>query len=213
MLKLLPIASWTTSPFVNDFVMAQSSLRPLPKAEEQRLLDLITSNIKKEKTKAAPGDQSRLIQMDPRDPRADAGVWPCYGQHQGQSWQGNPHGLWIHCETCNLRLLYMPRVGSPSNSTQTLNHQMVQKMLQELEPLMNGMRPSARICKAMMDKITAEEQLNYLIREQMIKGSNAMSKSKAYPKSTASPSTPMSWELPVEETPPLDPMYKVDVPP
>ena len=95
--------------------------------------------------------------MDPRDPRSQT-TWPCFNHHQGRHWQGNLHGLWIHCEVCNGRLMYMPRVKSPSNSTQSLNHAMVSQMLAELEPLMRGHKPTQQICKAMMDKITAEVQ-------------------------------------------------------
>ena len=98
--------------------------------------------------------------------------------------------------------MYMPRVGSPSNSTQSLNHSMVSQMLLELEPLMRGHKPTQRICKAMMDKITAEVQLKTLINEQV--NSTAMTKSRAKPK--AQPGYPQDGSSPSAASTPWEPI-------
>ena len=97
----------------------------------------------------------------------------------------------------------MPKMGAPSSSTQAMNHSMVKQMLDELQPLMKNYKPTARICKAMMDKITAEAQLRTLITQAMknpvpveeIPINTPKSKAKAGGYSTSS--SPNSWEVPV----------------
>ena len=60
-------------------------------------------------------DWSRKVLADPRDPRWEGA--PCNGLHTpARSYKGsvsgsNQHGLWKGCETCKLRLLYVPGWG------------------------------------------------------------------------------------------------------
>ena len=104
-------------------------------------------------------DVNRTVKWDPRDPRAQVTQWPCYGRHQPGVLSSNRHGQWQHCKVCNLRLLYTPRMGSPASHMQSRNPAMVAKMLEQLEPLMEGKLPTETICLAMMEKIHAEEKL------------------------------------------------------
>lgn len=95
------------------------------------------NKVNKNKQPPAPPDVTRAAEMDLRDPRAK-GSWPCRSNHVAGSWQKNSHGLWQHCQVCNLRLAYVPRLGAPSSSTQSMNYNMVNRMLTELEPMMKG---------------------------------------------------------------------------
>ena len=81
---------------------------------------------------------------------------------------------------------------------------MVDQMLKELEPLMQGKLPTQAICKAMMDKITAETQLQTLVDAAIqelpvhVQGPKPKSKNKAksgYPEATSSPDSQASWEV------------------
>ena len=121
-----------------------------------------------------------------------------------ETWRSNAHGSWQHCLVCDLRLAYIPKKGSPSNSTMAVNHSMVDQMLKELEPLMQGKLPTQAICKAMMDKITAETQLRTLVDAAIqelpvhVQGPKPKSKNKAksgYPEATSSPDSQASWEV------------------
>ena len=168
----------TTSPFVltcNGMAQKGGPMsHPTMQAEQDMVNFIDQLRPKAPKKESQPPDKTRAMTMDLRDPRAQ-NTWPCYDNHVEGTWQSNPHGHWLHCSVCNIRMAYVPKKGSPSNSTQVVNHQMVQRMLSELEPLMHGVRPTARICKAMMDKITADVQLETLV--------NAAIKEK--PKATA----------------------------
>ncbi|CAK8995009.1 Uncharacterized protein SCF082_LOCUS4179, partial [Durusdinium trenchii] len=172
----------------------------MPEAE-QDMVDFI-KNLKPPAAKkpSQPPDTSRAIQMDPRDPRAQ-NCWPCYNRHVQGTWQSNMHGTWSHCEICNLRLAYIPKKGAPSNSTQALNHVMIKRMLTELEPLMQGTRPTARICKAMMDKITADTQLETLVQQAI---STPVKKTAVKSRSAPNqhPSSPVKQEPTGYQTPP-----------
>ena len=120
-----------------------------------------------------------------------------------------------------------PEIGvytqdSPSNTTQVLNPKMTERMLAELKPLLQGARPTKNICKAMMDKITADVQLETLIKtavkesQQKSKAKEAQSSSAGYPKpkmedpppkQSSSPRTSpsqASWELLSPEASDLD---------
>ena len=184
-----------------------SQARPsLSGAAEAQVVTVIKNktNQLKPKSKAQPSDPSRMIIHDPRDPRAQ-NRWPCFNQHKAaETWRSNAHGSWQHCLVCDLKLAYIPKKGSPSNSTMAVNHAMVDQMLMELEPLMQGKMPTQAICKAMMDKITAETQLLTLIDAAIqelpvhVQGPKPKFKSKAksgYPETTSSPDSQASWEV------------------
>ena len=119
------------------------------------------------KAKARPLDFERRAPQDPRDPRAQANQWPCFGQHIPAKVQGNAHGAWRQCAVCNLRLEYIPRKGSPGSTTKSDNPAMITRMLGQLQPLMGQVKPTAAICLAMEKKIYAEETLNVLIQQQL----------------------------------------------
>ena len=106
-----------------------------------------------------PFDPERIMKEDLRDPRMDASQWPCYRQHLPDTWKANGHGRWLHCKVCNLRLRYEPRVGSPSNTTSVENPSMVMRMLQETYNLTGGRIPTQSICRAVQNKIDAEETM------------------------------------------------------
>ena len=60
---------------------------------------------------------------------------------------------WGSIAVCNLRLLYVPWKGSAANHMQNQHPKMVARMLSELHTLMEGARPTAAICLAMMEKV------------------------------------------------------------
>ncbi len=47
---------------------------------------------------------------DARDPRCLGG--PCQGSHRRLARRSNQHAAYYHCEDCNLRILYIPRIGA-----------------------------------------------------------------------------------------------------
>ncbi|CAE7206830.1 unnamed protein product [Symbiodinium sp. CCMP2592] len=129
----------------------------------------------KAKAKSRPRsfDSTRRMKADPRDPRTQATQWPCFGRHIPAAPEANPHGQWINCSVCNLRMLYTPRKGSPASSTQTLNAPMVTKMLDELRGHLGTTKPTAKICLHAMNKITAEAVLEKSIKDLLEKKTTA----------------------------------------
>ena len=121
----------------------------------------------KAKAKSRPRsfDSTRRMKADPRDPRTQTNQWPCFGRHQPAAPEANPHGQWINCSVCNLRLLYTPRKGSPATSTQTVNAPMVTKMLDELRGHLGTTKPTAKICHHAMNKVVAEAVLEKSIKD------------------------------------------------
>ena len=138
----------------------------------------------KAKPKARPRsfDPERRMKADPRDPRTRPNQWPCFGKHRPGPPEANQWGQWIHCQQCNLRLLYTPRKGSPSNTTATVNAAMVSRMLGELHQMLGETMPTAKVCHRMMNKVTAEAVLQKSVRE-------LLSQSQGYATSTTSPRT------------------------
>ncbi|CAK9114764.1 Integrase catalytic domain-containing protein [Durusdinium trenchii] len=121
------------------------------------------------KAPPAPFDSSRAVYADPRDPRCQIHQWPCYNQHQAGKPLSNPHGQWVDCQVCHLRLKYVPREGKHGNTTRNDSPAMVQKMLNQLEPLMRGYKPTIDICRAMFKKIEAEESLMVTINQAILR--------------------------------------------
>ena len=120
----------------------------------------------KPKAKAKPLDFERAFPIGPCDPRSHQDQWPCMGCHTPLPPQGNQHGAWRHCAVCNVRVEYVPRVGSTGQNTKLDNPGMVRRMLLQLRDLLgDGLRPTAAICAAMMNKVDADEKLTVLIRE------------------------------------------------
>ena len=145
-------------------VMAQE--QP-PVQERGNILERIQAATPKTKD-VRPLDPSRAMGMDERDPRVEQAQWPCFGHHVPAKAHSNAHGQWTQCSVCNLRLNYVPKVGSHSGSTKVENRAMVVRMLTELQPLMRGAKPTAAICLAMQKKIDAEETLTHMIDKEFM---------------------------------------------
>ena len=145
-------------------VMAQE--QP-PVQERGNILERIQAATPKTKD-VRPLDPSRAMGMDERDPRVEQAQWPCFGHHVPAKAHSNAHGQWTQCSVCNLRLNYVPQVGSHSGSTKVENRAMVIRMLTELQPLMRGAKPTAAICLAMQKKIDAEETLTHMIDKELM---------------------------------------------
>ena len=203
------LTTWHPFLFVINFAMA-----PKAKANpvEKDLMDLLDEMTKKPSKKtSAPPDKDRAVGMDPRDPRAQ-GSWPCFHQHVAGSWQSNLHGMWNHCNVCNLRLSYVPRVGAPAATMQMCHPETVSRAMEELQPMCN--KPTAKIVRAMMNKITADIVLEKeLLEAKGNAGTVTLSKSKAKAKAkdaampsegySSPPTSTHSWD-PVTP-PPLEP--------
>lgn len=185
--------------------------QPLSKEEELELIRRITAETPTKK-QAAEFDLTRVVRMDLRDPRCQPTQWPCYNHHQDGPKGANAHGCWIHCASCNLPLLYVPRKGSPASQTSCTNPAMVLRMLNALQPLMHNKMPTAKICHAMMQKINADEVLETAINEvlnpkdaktpkNVKKGSTA--KGSAAPPTSSPTTSSGSWQ-PVTPPGPLD---------
>ena len=169
---------------------------------EEILSAALKAKAAKAKPKSRPRsfDPTRRVKADPRDPRTKTSQWPCYNKHTPGPPQSNPWGQWVKCQCCNLRLLYTPRKGAPANSTESLNHPTVKKMLDDLHVLLGETRPTAQVCHYMMQKLTAEAVLNKAVTE-LLSGTGTMNPTTATTKAPGSSSTPAlatpssaSWE-------------------
>ncbi|CAK9003505.1 unnamed protein product [Durusdinium trenchii] len=142
--------------------------RQLSNASAGTPSDLVVVAIKAstpKKKETAPLDHDRSFKMDTRDPRASSTQWPCFAKHVPATMKYNPHGAWINCAVCHVRLEYIPRVGSPGQHTKLDNPAMVKRVLKELYDLMDGESPTEDICRAMQAKIDAEEALLKLVAD------------------------------------------------
>ena len=166
----------------------------------QTILDRIKMAAPKVKDQR-PLDPSRVMEMDDRDPRTEATQWPCFGHHTASKPCSNAHGQWTQCAICNLRLRYVPKVGSNSQSTKVENRFMVLRMLTELQPLMRGAKPTAAICLAMQKKIDAEEALNHAIDKELMNQKVMGYQVGGRPKAKASPTRTTPMVEPVPTTP------------
>ena len=155
---------------------------------------LVASAKAKAKAKTRPRslDKTRIMKQGPRDPRSNPKQWPCFGQHSPGAPLSNQHGQWIHCQHCDLRLLYTPRKGSPSNTTAVTNPAMVSRMLRGLREILGDTKPTAKICHHMMAKIIAEEVLQKAVTELLHPGSYPAGSMSTSPVST-------TWEMATED--------------
>lgn len=145
--------------------MAPKTLTP---ADVEAMVKQVTITTPK-KEPPAPFDVTRVNYADPRDPRCQSHQWPCYNNHLPSKPLANPHGQWVDCQVCHLRLKYTPREGKHGDTTRNDSPAMVQKMLDQLEPLMKGYQPTKEICRAMFKKIEAEESLMFTINQAIIR--------------------------------------------
>ena len=109
--------------------------------------------------KAAELDVTREILADPRDPRS-AGCWPCFKNHNGCVKGSNKFGAWTMCSVCNLKLSYIPRMGSPAKFMEQVDHTHVQKALNKLQIDLNGMKPNHLRVKTAVDLMGLQEKYN-----------------------------------------------------
>jgi hypothetical protein len=149
-----------------------------------------------------PLDLQRKQDMDPRDPRSKEEQWPCYGLHLEAKPKSNQHGQWVHCQTCALRLNYVPRHGAAGQTTKCENPTMVLRMLKETYTLTEGRLPTAELCHAVQAKIDAEETMNTMVAKVINskpKPVNAKfqdeSKVKNKPKTSPMASSASSWDM------------------
>ena len=181
----------TTTSSATLFVMAQPPMRPDPVGGS--ILREVDRGHERQEQEEKSASGSISGPSDPRDPRMQK-IWPCYGNHVEGTWQKNPHGAWNHCQVCNLRLGYIPRSGSPGTNTFSVNPAMVTRMLTELEALLQGARPTAKICKAMMDKIEAEVVLEKLVVDLKDKKRTTTSRRKAETGYATPSASSADWE-------------------
>ena len=81
-------------------------------------------------------DWTRAFAHDGRDPRSWPQTKPCRGQHVlEQSYTLNPHGAWISCARCALRLHYIPRHTARMTSVSTPSLASVQEALKRMSLL------------------------------------------------------------------------------
>ena len=167
----------------------------------------------KEKKAETKKDHSRQVEADPRDPRCNPQMWPCFGNHQANKEMSNRWGAWRNCARCGLRMIYVPKEGSPANSVQNVNPANMMKALKQLQELMDpDMEPTEEIVRAMLEKVIAEERMSVLLKEyqrtweknkekvrqaeDLIKRPSCDLKKhnhQGYSSTSASPSTPNSW--------------------
>lgn len=96
------------------------SFQPPVKAEDKTA---ITAKSKGKAAKAKEAEEAleyhRMVGPDPRDPRCEGA--PCWGHHtpqapgRGSGSGSNKWAKWVVCETCKLRLQYIPKVGAPGH--------------------------------------------------------------------------------------------------
>ncbi|CAE7443123.1 Cacna1h [Symbiodinium natans] len=172
------------------FLMATSRRVTVDPEVESVLVAAAKAKAAQAKTKVKPLDRNRVMKMDPRDPRAQRKQWPCMGRHTASAPQANAHGEWVVCSTCNVRMLYTPREGSPAQHTMAENPGMIKRMLAELQPLMGDCMPTAQICRHMLAKINAEEVLRKAIMD--VKNMSTATPSTAVP--TSPTATSSGWD-------------------
>ncbi|CAE7743119.1 unnamed protein product, partial [Symbiodinium sp. KB8] len=112
----------------------------------------------------------------------------------------DPEAEEILAAALKAKMLYTPRKGAPANSTESLNHPTVKKMLDDLHALLGNTRPTAQVCHFMMQKLTAEAALNKAVSELLsgVGPTNPTTATTMAPgsSSTPAPTTPTSasWE-------------------
>ncbi|CAE7760159.1 unnamed protein product [Symbiodinium sp. KB8] len=151
---------------------------------------LISAILSKDKTARIELDQSAAPTIDPEEILSAALKAKGQGGSKRSPYQDQPMAM----------LLYTPRKGAPANSTESLNHPTVKKMLDDLHVLLGETRPTAQVCHYMMQKLTAEAVLNKAVTE-LLSGTGTMNPTTATTKAPGSSSTPAlatpssaSWE-------------------
>ena len=173
-----------------------SSSHETPVSDEMltKWLDLANKDkrVTKGKKPLRDFDLNREVGPDLRDPRMSERQWPCFGKHIPYGMRSNAHGQWAHCQTCNLRLVYVPRMGSPATPCMSENGAMVQLMLAEVRAAMQDVQLTAEICLNMQRKVTQD-----LVVQQLVEARKSeAAKSKGYSTRSSSPApSGTSWDL------------------
>ncbi|CAE7794539.1 unnamed protein product [Symbiodinium sp. CCMP2592] len=140
------------------------------------------------KSSAMPAlDPERLVEADPRDPRALRTQWPCYGYHPEVSVGNNKYGQWKHCAVCSYRLSYTPREGAPGSDTKTENFVTVRRALSQLHADIGDVQVIEEMVKVAIEMEYAKNRYHQLIQK--------FDKKKAvatHPKPAATTSTPVA---------------------
>ena len=137
-------------------------------------------------------DQTRTIDMDPRDPRA-LGEGPCGLEHTGKQ-TGNQWARWTECSRCCLRLEYTPYKHSPTTSTRTENPKDVRDAMRELSEAHIWENMEAKQMQQKIKEIQARKA-----QHRPVRGAKAKAKARSGP--TRYNMTEGDETAPTEETP------------
>jgi hypothetical protein len=181
-------------------------------AEEQRveIAKLVVVEVQESKKKEGKKSQSKAMDMtkydwcrvefaDGRDERALKG--PCQGSHVPQgfgrgSYSGaNRHGLWLTCEKCQLRLLYVPTHGAKAiyRSAGPLGQDVAHRLQKSTD---SGLSSHQLVTKQLGLDAAEDSALRRV--EQIRQEKAAMAKAKAST-SVASGTTPVAKVPPKKE--------------
>ncbi|CAJ1342921.1 unnamed protein product, partial [Effrenium voratum] len=157
-------------------------------------------------------EKDRAMELDGRDPRASDQQWPCYGTHEPMRHRSNKWGMWMHCSQCALRLIYLPKKGAPSDSTEVKNHQDVKQALKQLEEdfaTMKGILPTEEMVRVAIEKHTTNQRYADVLAKCKNKPVAAKPMKKGYQTTASAPRSPTSaassWGVVEEpETPTLE---------
>jgi hypothetical protein len=81
----------------------------------------------------AKTDWNRMMETDPRDPRAWTGPCAFLGHTEPTRFSSNAQGRWKNCERCDLRLKYVPFFGAPGTMHKQPLPDQVRRALKSLE--------------------------------------------------------------------------------
>ena len=109
-------------------------------------------------------DWKRMIaEPDPRDPRCHG--WPCQGEHsEPVKFDANAYGRWKHCTKCDLRLKYVPMVGSPGTNTKHALPCQVSRALEACKGKYSRENISAQIVRAELEVVIQQDKLEAAVK-------------------------------------------------
>ena len=110
-------------------------------------------------------DPSRMVEADPRDPRALRTQWPCYGDHPEVAIGNNKFGQWKSCAVCSYRLSCTPREGAPGSDSKTENFPTVRRALSRLYEDIGDVKPDAEMVRVAIEMEYARNRYHQLIQK------------------------------------------------
>ena len=118
-----------------------------------------TKGKSKGQTSSVPLQAHRAVGPDLRDPRCSGECWPCFGSHRPSKPASNGSAQWTECAVCALRLSYVPRQGAAAEFSKVHNPSNVKLAMQKVQQaVVPPALPTARLVKAMMEAVVAEEK-------------------------------------------------------